>query len=135
MTEQIAWGILGCARIACRGLIPGIQASNTGRLLALASRDRDKARQWAAEFDVPQAYGDYEELLSDPDIQAVYIPLPNELHKPWTLKAADAGKHILCDKPLALNSLEAHEMVMECRRRGVALMEGFMWRHHPRTAR
>jgi predicted dehydrogenase len=133
MPNPIAWGILGCARIARRGLIPGIRDSQTGRLQAIASRDGEKVRAWAAEFDIPRAYGDYDELLRDRDIQAVYIPLPNELHKPWTLKAAEAGKHVLCDKPLALSAAQAEEMVDACRRQGVLLMEGFMWRHHPRT--
>lgn len=133
MTQQIGWGILGCARIARRGLIPGIQASQTGRLAAIASRDPVKAQAWAAEFGIPRAYGHYDELLADPEIQAVYIPLPNELHKPWTLQAAAAGKHVLCDKPLALSAVDAEEMVAGCRRCGVQLMEGFMWRHHPRT--
>ncbi len=135
MTEQLNWGILGCARISRRGLIPGIQGSRTGRLAALASRDGDKARRWAAEFGIAKAYSSYEDLLGDHEITAVYIPLPNELHLPWTLRAAAAGKHVLCDKPLGLNAAEAEEMVSECRRRGVVLMEGFMWRHHPRTSK
>jgi predicted dehydrogenase len=135
MTEEITWGILGCARITRRGLIPGIQGSQTGRLAALASRDGDKARRWATEFGIPKAYSSYEDLLRDRDITAVYLPLPNELHLPWTLRAAAAGKHVLCDKPLGLNVAEAEEMVAECRRRGVVLMEGFMWRHHPRTTK
>jgi D-xylose 1-dehydrogenase (NADP+, D-xylono-1,5-lactone-forming) len=130
---QLSWGILGCARITRRGLIPGIAASKSGSLAALASRDLATARAWANEFRVPKAYGSYDELLDDPAIQAVYIPLPNELHKRWVLAAADAGKHVLCEKPLALDSSEAAEMVVHCRRRQVLLMEAFMWRHQPRT--
>lgn len=135
MTQQIAWGILGCARIARRALIRGIQGSRLGRLAAIASRDGEKARRWAEEFGVPRHYASYEALLADPDIRAVYVPLPNELHKLWTRAAAAAGKHVLCDKPLGLNADEADEMVDACRRAGVVLMEGFMWRHHPRTSR
>jgi D-xylose 1-dehydrogenase (NADP+, D-xylono-1,5-lactone-forming) len=129
----IRWGILGCARIARRGLIPGIAASRTGFLHALASRDRTTARAWAEEFGLSRAYGSYEELVDDPEIQAVYIPLPNELHKPWVLRAADAGKHVLCEKPLALDAVEALDMVEHCRSRGILLMEAFMWRHQPRS--
>ena len=130
---KLNWGILGCARISRRGLIPGISASNTGSLVALASRNLATAQAWAAEFGIPKAYGSYEEVIDDPAIEAVYIPFPNELHKPWVLAAADAGKHILCEKPLALNATEAIEMVVHCRRRRVLLMEAFMWRHQPRT--
>jgi xylose dehydrogenase (NAD/NADP) len=127
------WGILGCARIARRGLIPGIRASETGTLHALASRDPATAWAWAEEFGVPRAFGSYQELLDDPDVDAVYIPLPNELHQPWVLAAADAGKPVLCEKPLAIDAREAALMVEHCRRRGVLLMEAFMWRHQPRT--
>jgi predicted dehydrogenase len=115
-------------------LIPGIRASRRGQLEALASRDLGTARAWADEFGVPRAYGTYEAVLADPDVDAVYIPLPNELHLPWVLAAADAGKHVLCEKPLAIDSREAREMVARCRERGVLLMEAFMWPHQPRTA-
>ncbi len=128
------WGILGCARISRRGLIPGILGSESGRLVGLASRDLAAARAWAAEFGIPRAFGSYHELIQDPEIEAVYIPLPNELHRPWVFAAADAGKHILCEKPLALDADEALAMVEHCRVRGVLLMEAFMWRHQPRTA-
>ncbi len=129
----LRWGILGCARISRRGLIPGIRRSETGRLVALASRDATTARAWAQEFDVPKAHGSYEELVADPEVEAVYIPLPNELHRPWTFAAANAGKHVLCEKPLSLDVAEAQAMVDHCRSRGVLLMEAFMWRHQPRT--
>jgi D-xylose 1-dehydrogenase (NADP+, D-xylono-1,5-lactone-forming) len=132
-TRSLTWGILGCARITRRGLIPGIAASTSGSLVALASRDVATARAWAEEFGIPKAYGSYQELLDDPAIQAVYVPFPNELHKPWVLAAADAGKHVLCEKPLALNAGEAGEMVAHCRKRGVLLMEAFMWRHQTRS--
>lgn len=134
-TPSLRWGILGCARISRRGLVPGIQASRHGKLLAIASREAATARAWAAEFGIPKALGAYEAIIADPEIDAVYIPLPNELHRPWVLAAADAGKHILCEKPLALNAAEAAEMVAYCRQKGVVLMEAFMWRHQPRTAK
>jgi predicted dehydrogenase len=135
MTSDTAlrWGILGCARITRRGLVPGIRASGTGVLQALASQDPATARAWAAEFGIPRAHETYEALIDDPEVDAVYIPLPNELHRPWVTAAADAGKHVLCEKPLALDACEAAVMVEHCRIRGVLLMEAFMWRHQPRT--
>ena len=132
--RPIRWGILGCARITRRGLAPGILASESGTLHALASRDGSTARAWAEEFGASKAYGDYRAVLDDPEVDAVYIPLPNELHRPWVLAAAEAGKHVLCEKPLAIDAREAAEMVDHCRSRGVVLMEAFMWRHQPRTA-
>lgn len=135
MTEphNLRWGILGCARISRRGLIPGIQQSQSGSLLALASRDGTTARTWADEFGIMKAYGSYEAVLADPEIDAVYIPLPNELHRPWVEKAADAGKHVLCEKPLSLNVADAEAMVAHCATRKVLLMEAFMWPHQPRS--
>jgi D-xylose 1-dehydrogenase (NADP+, D-xylono-1,5-lactone-forming) len=134
LASKIRWGIMGCARISRRGLIPGIRNSARGTLGALASRDGTVARAWAEEFGVDTSHGSYQGLLDDPAVDAVYIPLPNELHRPWVLAAADAGKHVLCEKPLALDAAEAREMVEHCRSRGVVLMEAFMWRHQPRTA-
>jgi len=131
--SKLRWGILGCARITRRGLIPGIRASSHGQLQAIASRDQATVTAWATEFAIPKAYNSYQQLLEDPTVDAVYIPLPNELHRPWVLAAAEAGKHVLCEKPLALNVTEAQEMVVHCRARGVILMEAFMWRHQPRT--
>jgi D-xylose 1-dehydrogenase (NADP+, D-xylono-1,5-lactone-forming) len=130
---RIRWGIMGCARIARSGLIPGIKASSTGSLVGLGSRDGANARAWGQEFGIPRVHGSYQVLVDDREIDAVYIPLPNELHKPWVIAAADAGKHVLCEKPLALDATEAREMVDHCRERGVILMEAFMWRHQPRT--
>lgn len=131
----LRWGILGCAAIADRAVIPAIQASETGQLIGIASRDETKAKNKAEQFDIPKYYGSYEALLADPDIDAVYIPLPNHLHKQLTIAAAKAGKHILCEKPLALNAEEAQEMVDACKEAGVHLAEAFMYRHHPRIAR
>ncbi len=133
-SKELRWGIMGCARISRRGLIPGIQGSKSGELYALASRDIDQARAWAVEFGIPRIHQGYQALLDDPDVDAVYIPLPNELHKPWVFAAADAGKHILCEKPLALDAAEAREMIEHCRAKKVVLMEAFMWRHQPRVA-
>lgn len=100
--NKVRWGIIGCANIAVRAVIPGIQQSSTGVVAAIASRALDKAQETADKLDIPKAYGSYEELLADEAVDAVYIPLPNHLHKEWTLRAAEAGKHVLCEKPAAL---------------------------------
>ncbi|WP_152052142.1 Gfo/Idh/MocA family protein [Tautonia marina] len=131
--QPLRWGILGCARITRQGLVPGINASQFGTVQALGSRNEGLARSWAEEFGIPASYGSYQGVLDDPNVDAVYIPLPNELHLPWVLRAADAGKHVLCEKPMALNADEAEQMVEHCRSRKVMLMEAFMWRHQPRT--
>src|SRR5690606_5378085 len=103
MSEKLRWGILGCAGIAVSSVIPGIQQSSTGEVVAIASRDKQKAMETAQKCRIPTAYGSYEALLEDESIDAVYIPLPNHLHLEWTIKAAQAGKHVLCEKPIALN--------------------------------
>lgn len=126
-------GVLGCARIVRRAMADAILRSDSATLDAIASLTPGKAVLWAEEFKIPKAYSSYDELLEDPAIDAVYIPLTNELHRTWTLKAAAAKKHILCEKPLALNAHEAEEMTAACREQGVLLMEAFMWRHHPRV--
>jgi predicted dehydrogenase len=107
--------------------------SESNELTAIASRDFATAKAWAGEFGIPRPAKSYEEVLTMSDIDVIYIPLPNELHRPWVLAAANAGKHILCEKPLALNADEARQMVDHCRARGVLLMEAFMWRHQPRS--
>lgn len=127
----IRWGVLGAARIAVNQVIPAIQRVAGAELVAIASRDLDKARETAARFGIPKAFGSYEALLDDPDIDAVYIPLPNALHAPWTIRAAQAGMHVLCEKPLALHASQAGEMIAACRAHGVQLAEAFMYRHHP----
>ncbi len=132
---MIRFGILGCARICRRGMIDGIQNSGASRLAAIASRRGATAREWATEFAIPAAYDSYEALLADREIDAVYIPLPNDQHARYTILAAEAGKHVLCEKPLARTADEAAAMVAACRRHGVLLMEAFMWRHHPRVQR
>ena len=133
MKRKLRIGILGCARIVRRGVAEGIKSSGTATLTAIASRQPDTAASWAQEFDIPKHYGSYEALIADREIDAVYIPLPNEMHLPWTVRAAEAGKHVLCEKPLALDSQTAESMVEACRQRNVILLEAFMWRHHPRT--
>jgi xylose dehydrogenase (NAD/NADP) len=133
--SKLKWGILGTAGIAKRSAIPGITQSETGIVAAIASRDLIKAEKAANELGIPKAYGSYESLLADPEIEAVYIPLPNHLHKEWTIKAAEAGKHVLCEKPFALDSAEAEQMVAACNTAGVQLAEAFMYRHHPRYER
>jgi predicted dehydrogenase len=130
----VRWGILGVARIN-RRLLPAFAEAPTCELRAIASRSLDKAKDAAAAAGIPVAHGSYEALLNDPDIDAVYIPLPNTLHAEWVLKAADHGKHILCEKPLTPTAPEARRLVEHCRRAGVCLMDGFMWPHHPRTQR
>ena len=130
--EKIRWGIIGSANIAKGSVIPGIQQSETGEVVAIASRGLEKAKETAEQLNISKAYGSYEELLQDPEIEAVYIPLPNHLHKEWTIRAAEAGKHVLCEKPLAINADEAEEMVAACEKAGVVFAEAFMYRYHPR---
>ncbi len=131
---RLAWGILGTGNIA-HTFARGLAQSETGRLLAVASRTPEKAAQFATEFGAPRSYGSYDDLLADPDVQAVYISLPNHLHARWTVRAAQAGKHILCEKPLASNYAEAMTSIEAARQHDVFLMEAFMYRCHPQTAR
>lgn len=135
MDQKFRWGIVGCAGIAVKSCIPGIHQSETGIAAAIASRGLEKAKQTAEQTGIPKAYGSYEELLADDELDAVYIPLPNHLHKEWTVKAAQAGKHVLCEKPAALTAEEANEMVQACEAAGVFFAEAFMYRHHPRYDR
>lgn len=128
---MVSFGIIGLGKIACRSVIPAFKHTHTARLHALGSSQLDKATHEAQRCGAPHAYGSYEEVLSDPDVDAVYIALPNHLHKEWTLRAADAGKHILCEKPLALNYHEAQSMDEYCSQKKVHLMEAFMYRFHP----
>src|SRR5947208_3491509 len=132
MSQTLRWGILGVAAINDR-LMPAFHAAKTADLRAIASRSADKAAAYAAKNNIPHSYGSYEQLLADPAIDAVYNPLPNHLHDEWTRKAADAGKHVLCEKPLTCDAKSAEALVAYCRSKGVRLMDGFMWPHHPRT--
>jgi predicted dehydrogenase len=148
MSESpLRWGVLSTANIGRVAVNPAIQASRNGDLVAVASRDIARAKEFVSamsqagdggegERDVPpRALGSYEALLGDPAIDAVYIPLPNALHRDWTIRAAEAGKHILCEKPLALSAQECMDMDAAARANGVKLMEAFMYRFHPRTQR
>jgi predicted dehydrogenase len=127
----LRWGILSTATIARTKVIPGIAGAPSCEVVAIGSRDLAAAEAVAAAHGIPRAHGSYEALLADPDVDAVYIPLPNHLHAPWTIAAAEAGKHVLCEKPLALTAAEAETMIAAADRAGVALMEAFMYRHHP----
>ncbi|MFB6218568.1 MAG: Gfo/Idh/MocA family protein, partial [Halobacteriaceae archaeon] len=123
------FGILSTAGIARSAVVPAIQQSDH-EAVAVASRDGDAAAAFAAEFDVERAYGGYEALLEDDAVDAVYNPLPNALHAEWTRRAADHGKHVLCEKPLGVDAAEAREMGEHCEDAGVTLMEAFMYRYH-----
>ncbi|MCY2964399.1 MAG: Gfo/Idh/MocA family oxidoreductase [Planctomycetota bacterium] len=133
MSRAIRFGILGCGRITRRGLVPGITGSPAAELTALASLRPGVAAELAKECGAAKAYDSYDAVIDDPEIDAVYIPSTGESHCEWTLKAAKAGKHVLCEKSLALNVAEAERMVAGCRVAGVLLQEAFMWRHHPRS--
>ena len=131
-TSAVRFGVLGTARIATR-VGPAIRDAAGAELSVIASRDGQKAATWASEHGATRSVQGYEALLDDPDIDAVYIPLPPSLHRQWTLRAAQAGKHVLCEKPLAASSSEAAEMAAACAEHGVQLMDGVMWLHHPRA--
>ena len=131
MTRALRWGILSTAKIATGKVIPGISKAERCEIVAIASRDADLARGVAANLGIPRAHGSYEALLGDPEVDAVYIPLPNHLHAEWTIAAVRAGKHVLCEKPLAMTEADAERMIEAADAAGVRLMEAFMYRHHP----
>ena len=135
MAAEMQWGILGNATIARKCVIGAIQKSRNGSVRALASRTPDKAQATAAQHNIPTLHDRYEAVLADPAITAVYIPLPNHLHLPWTLKALAAGKHVLCEKPLACSAREARKMAAAARTADRFLMEALMYRFHPRSRR
>lgn len=128
------FGILSTANIARNAFVPGLDASEH-ELHAVASRDESRARSFADDVGAPHAYGTYADLLADDELDAVYIPLPNSMHAEWEMRAADHGLHVLSEKPLASDAPEARTVVNHCEDAGVTLMEGFMWRYHPRTER
>ena len=130
----LRWGILGTARIS-RRLIPAFQAARRSTLVAVASRDRDRASAHAARWHIPRALAGYDTLLADDGIDAVYVPLPNSEHVRWTLGAIDAGKHVLCEKPLALDPADVERIATAARARGVIVEDGFMYPHEPLTAK
>ena len=129
--RKIRWGVLGAAKIATEKVIPAMQRGQWSEVTAIASRDLEKARAAAAKLGIAKAYGSYEELLADEDIDAIYNPLPNHLHVPWTIKAAERGKHVLCEKPIALSADEARQLLAVRDRTGVKIQEAFMVRTHP----
>jgi predicted dehydrogenase len=132
---KIKWGILSTANIGIKRVIPAIIAGQHGMVVAIASRDGDRAARVAANFGIPRAFAGYQALLDDPEIEAVYNPLPNHLHVEWTVRALDAGKHVLCEKPIALNAAEAQAIVAARDRSGKRVMEAFMVRFHPQWQR
>ena len=131
--ERIGWGILGAAWIAGLAVIPAIEASRNGRLVSIASRDPDRARELASRHSFARVGASYDSVIDDPEVDAVYVPLVNSLHRKWTLRALAAGKHVLCEKPLAMNAAEAEEMAAAAQQAGRHLMEAFMYRFHPRV--
>ena len=135
MAAKIRWGSLSTANIALKKVLPGMALASNCELTAIASRDLAKARQAATQLGIPKAFGTYEALLADPDIDAVYIPLPNDLHVPWSIKAAVAGKHVLCEKPIGMNAVEAQQLIAARDRTGVKIGEAFMVRLHPQWLR
>jgi predicted dehydrogenase len=133
--NRVRWGILGVAGIAVRRVIPAMQQGELTEVAAIASRDLEKAREAARRFGIPKAYGSYEELLADPEVEAVYNPLPNHLHVPLSIQAAEAEKHVLCEKPIGLNTEEALKLLAARDRTGVTIGEAFMIQVHPQWRR
>jgi predicted dehydrogenase len=133
--EKIRWGVLGVAAIAVKKVIPAMQKCQWAEITAIASRDRKKADDAARALGIPKAYGSYEELLADGAVDAIYNPLPNHMHVPWSVKCAAAGKHVLCEKPLSMTVAEARELMAARDRYGVKIGEAFMVRTHPQWLR
>jgi predicted dehydrogenase len=132
---KVRWGVISTAAIGTEKVIPALQRAEHCDVVAIASRDAATAEGAARRLGIPRAHASYEALLADPDVDAVYVPLPNHLHAEWTLRAAAAGKHVLCEKPLAMTEEQAREMVDACGHAGVKLMEAFMYRLHPQWVR
>jgi predicted dehydrogenase len=130
--KKVRWGLLSTARIN-RSVIPPIRGSVRSELRAVASRDVVRAKEYAKEWHIPHAYGKYEDLLADENIDAIYNPLPNHLHAEWSIRAAEAGKHVLCEKPLALTLDEIDQMAAAAKKHNVVIAEAFMYKHHPQT--
>jgi predicted dehydrogenase len=135
VTRPVVWGVLGASHFALMAAIPGMRRAPLVELRAIASRSLDKARTMAQSAAVPVAYGSYDELLADPEIDAVYNPLTNDLHVPWSIKALRAGKHVLCEKPVSMNAREAEELAQVQRETGKLVAEAFMVRYHPQWAK
>jgi predicted dehydrogenase len=135
MSKKVRWGVLSTAKIGLEQVIPALKNSQLADVVAIASRDPNRAKDVAVEFGIPKAYGSYEALLADPGIDAIYNPLPNHLHAPLTVKALDAGRHVLCEKPIALNAEEAEQIAAAQKRSGKLVAEAFMVRFHPQWQR
>jgi len=134
--HKIRFGILSTANIGRKYVTPAIQLAEQCEVAAVASRKLKNAESYASEFDIPKAYGSYEKLLADPEIDAIYIPLPNNLHVEWSIKALQAGKHVLCEKPIGMNEHDAKKLMTESKKYpNLKVMEAFMYRHHPRWKR
>jgi predicted dehydrogenase len=131
MEPKVKWGILGVAEIAMRKVIPAMQRGERSEVVAIASRDLERAKGAAAKLGISKAFGSYEELLADPQIEAIYNPLPNHLHVPWSIKAVEAGKHVLCEKPIGLTVEDAKRLLEARNRTGMKVAEAFMVRTHP----
>lgn len=135
MQNHVKIGVMGAAGIARTAVVPAISRSRNAKAVAVATRDPEAASGWARQAGIARVHGSYEELLADPDVEAVYIPLPNSEHARWTIAAARTGKAILCEKPLAMSAAEAEAVVRACAEHDALLMEGFMYRFHPQHAR
>jgi predicted dehydrogenase len=135
MAKKVRWGVLGVANIATKKVIPAMQKGERSEIVAIASRSADRARQAAEELGIAKAYGSYEELLADAEVEAIYNPLPNHLHVPWSIKAAKRAKHVLCEKPIALSAKEVESLIEVRHRTGVKIGEAFMVRTHPQWLR
>jgi predicted dehydrogenase len=135
MAKTVSWGVISPAKIGVEKVIPAMQKGAVSRIDAIASRDLTRAKATAAKLGIAKSYGSYEELLADPAIDAIYNPLPNELHVPWTLKALAAGKHVLCEKPIALDAEEAKQLIAAREKSGKLVAEAFMVRFHPQWRR
>src|SRR5579883_3093210 len=133
--NKVRWGILSPARIGTKTVIPAMQQGAYCEIVAIASRQLENAQAAAQELGIPKAYGSYEELLADPEIDAIYNPLPNHLHVPWSIRAAEAGKHVLCEKPIAMSVQETKQLIAARDRTGVVMAEAFMVRVHPQWLR
>ena len=130
--DKVRWGVLSTAKIGVEKVIPGMQKTKSCDIVAIASRDLVKAQQAASELGIERAFGSYDELLADKSVQAIYNPLPNHLHVPWSVKVLDAGKHLLCEKPIGMSAAEGEQLVKASRRSpSLKVMEAFMYRHHP----
>jgi predicted dehydrogenase len=134
--SKVRWGVLSTANIGLEKVLPAMQRGEYCAITAIASRSLEKAQAAAARLGIPKAYGSYEQLLADPDVDAIYNPMPNHLHVPWSIKALQAGKHVLCEKPIALSAAEAQELADAARQHPkLKVMEAFMYRHHPQWRR